>query len=149
MGRRDNRDLATGAVFILTGLGAAIWAATHLQLGSFARIGPGMFPVCVGIALAVFGAAILLPALRRAGELPAADLRPAAAVLAAVAVFAATVRLFGLVPASVGLTFVALLADGRPRPIPALVLAAILSFLAWAIFVRGLGVQLDAVRWPF
>jgi MFS family permease len=108
-----------------------------------------MFPAGAGVVLAVFGLAILAPALVRAGPRPHVEPDVAAAVLASIAAFALVVPAFGLVPATVALVVVSRLADRRGRSFATLGLAAGLSVLAWGVFVVALGVPLAAVRWPW
>jgi hypothetical protein len=148
MWKRDYSDISAGGFFLAVGLGAAGYAAAHYSLGSLRNIGPGMFPVGAGVALAGFGLAMLVPALARTGARPRFEPGVAAAVLASVAAFALVLPLFGLVPASVALVVVSRLAERHPRPVAMLVLAAILSLLVWAVFVVALGVPLAPVRWP-
>jgi hypothetical protein len=149
MWRRDYRDIAAGAFFAAVGGAAAVHAATHYAMGSLRNIGPGMFPAGAGVVLAVFGLAILAPALVRAGPRPHVEPDVAAAVLASIAAFALVVPAFGLVPATVALVVVSRLADRRGRTLARLGLAAGLSVLAWGVFVLALGVPLAAVRWPW
>jgi hypothetical protein len=146
---RDWRDIAAGGFFLVLGLAAALHAATSYRMGTLRAIGPGMFPTCIGAAMAAFGLMILVPALGRAGVRPKWEPRIAAAVLASVAAFSAVLPAFGLVPATFALTFVARLAEARRRPFGTLVLAAALSLLAWAVFVAALGVPLAGFRWPW
>ncbi len=148
MWRRDYRDIAAGGFFVVVGLAAAVYAATHYAMGSLRNIGPGAFPAGAGVALAVFGLATLVPALGRAGVRPTVEWDVAAAVLASVAAFALVLPGFGLVPATVALVVVSRLADRRARPVGTLVLALGLGLLAWAVFVLALGVPLAAFRWP-
>lgn len=148
MWKHDYRDIVAGGFFVLCGLSAAIYAALHYKLGDFSAMGPGMFPTLAGIMVALFGFGILVPAVFTVGEKPHVDLRSAAAVLAGVAAFAAAAAPFGLVPATFLLTGISMLADDRASLRAVLVLAAILSALAFTIFSWGLGVQLVAWRWP-
>lgn len=149
MWKRDYRDIVTGVFFLLCGLSAAIYAAVNYRLGDFSAMGPGMFPALAGLAVALFGIGILVPALFTAGEKPQVDLRSAAAVLAGVGAFAGTAVPFGLVPAAFLLTGISMLADNRASLRSVLVLATILSVLAYAIFSWGLGIQLYAWSWPW
>ena len=155
MSGRDTRDILTGLVFLALGLAAAAYAAATLRLGTFRAMGPGMFPLLIGLVMAGLGAAIAAPAARRAApERPAlwGELRAAVAVLASIAIFAATMRQFGLVPASLLLVLISMLAmpgGGAKRFLQGLVLALVISALAWLVFVLGLGVALQPFSWPF
>jgi hypothetical protein len=149
MWRHDYRDIVAGGFFLVLGLAAALHAAASYKLGTLRSIGPGMFPTCIGVAMAVFGLMILIPAFGRAGIRPKWEPGIAAAVLASVAAFSAVLPAFGLVPATFALTFVARLAEPRLRPGGTLALATALSLLTWAVFVAALGVPLPPFRWPW
>lgn len=134
---------------MLTGLLIAWHAYTTLDFGTVRRMGPGMFPTSIGLILAGFGIAIMVPAFFRPGTMEAIEWRSASAVLASVAVFAMMVRPFGLVPAIVSLIFVASLAEQKFRPISLIVMSASLSLMAYLIFSSGLGLPLVMWRSPF
>ena len=78
---RAYQYIAVGALLTLVGAGAAIYCSITYRSAALRDIGPGMFPACVGIALAVFGVAILLPAFFRCGQ--PAHIEPAAGVVGA------------------------------------------------------------------
>lgn len=146
--RRDYNDIIGGAILIGVGLFVAIYALTHYRMGVLRQMGPGMVPTMLGGLLCLLGLAILLPALRRTGRLPAPDYRSAIFVLGATTLFALTIQPFGLVPAIFLMTVAAGYADGKLR-LPALVaLAAILSAVAYVIFRLVLGIQITIFNWP-
>ena len=111
-------------------------------------MGPGYFPALLGGALAAMGAALALVALWRdeppAEEETRPDVRALLAVLAGLAAFALLLPQAGLVPAVAGLVVIAAQGSGQMRPGGALVLAAVLAGLSWAIFRLGLGLPLPA-----
>ena len=59
---KNLRDFLSGLVFLLFGLGFG-WAATRHPLGSAANMGPGYFPLLVGLLLGALGVFILFKAL--------------------------------------------------------------------------------------
>jgi hypothetical protein len=142
MQARDYRDIAAGGALCAAGVFAGWHAASSYNLGTIGYMGPGMFPAGVGFILAGLGLMILVPALFRTGAPPQVDWRAAAAVLASIAAFAAVARFFGLIPAAVALTILAVLADGRLGVFRTLLLALGLSLLAYLVFILGLGVPL-------
>ena len=149
MWKRNYRDAAAGSFFLICGASAAVYSGVTYRLGTFSAMGPGMFPLLGGLAVALLGLAIAIPALLVPGGKPEFDARAAAAVIGATALFAATAASFGLVLATFLLTAVSMLGSGRPRPLPMLVLASILSAVAYATFNLGLGIPLRAWNWPF
>lgn len=148
MWSRDWRDMAVGAFFLALGLGAAIYAGLHYPLGSLRNIGPGMFPLVIGCAMALCGLGIFVPATIRAG--PRFEWEPGVAlpVLASIAAFAITLPLLGLIPATVALTFIARLAEPLGGIARVLALGIILGAATWLVFGALLGVPVPALRWP-
>ena len=54
---KSQQDFFSGLMFTLVGAGFA-WGATNYTIGTGARMGPGYFPLLLGIFLAVLGAFI-------------------------------------------------------------------------------------------
>lgn len=54
---KSQKDFFSGLMFTLVG-GAFAWGATNYNIGTGARMGPGYFPLLLGIFLAVLGAFI-------------------------------------------------------------------------------------------
>jgi hypothetical protein len=151
MSRYDVKDLIGGAILIALGIFAAIFAAMTLEIGSPARMGPGLFPIALGVLLAIFGTLILVRALILRGnfELPHFETRPFLAITAASASFALTIETFGVVPAIIVLTLVARLADERIGFLRPLILGCILALMATLIFHVGLELPIYPFLWPF
>ncbi len=149
MHSKDIGDIAAGLTLFALGLAAAIYCATHYDLGTLNYMGPGMFPTGSAAVLAFFGILITVPAFTRAAPLPSINLRPALAIIAGVAGFALTISDFGLVPATILLTAITVLADRRLGIIGTLMLAAGLSLLGWLIFIFALDIPVPAFAWPF
>ena len=146
---RDYRDIMAGLLMIAIGGGAAIYAWLFYRLGTVMHMGPGMFPFGLGILLAIIGVIVVLPALVREGPpIPRPDIRSFIFVSLSLVGFALTVRWIGLVPAVVLLVLIAALADNKLGLVKSLVLAALLSVLAWFIFIYALGIPLQPFIWP-
>lgn len=59
---KSQKDFYSGLMFMLIG-GAFAWGATSYSVGTGARMGPGYFPLLLGIVLAVLGAFIMFYSL--------------------------------------------------------------------------------------
>src|SRR5690606_38453515 len=135
-------------LYVAIGLGFAGMALTY-PLGTVARIGPGYFPLGLGLLLAVIGATMIVSsrtAGRRTGREPAeaaGSLRVAALISASVVAFGLLVRPGGLGLAVVALVVASSLAAPRFHPLRTLILAIALVVLAWAIFILALGLPLS------
>lgn len=148
----DIRDLAAGILMISVGLAVALYASSHYQVGSAARMGPGFFPTMLGWVLAFLGLVIALLSFRKvvhAIEPPPFTLRPFVAVIAAVALFALLITRIGLVPTTVLMVIVTSSGSNSFQLRRAVVLGVVLSAIAWLIFSLGLQMTLPAFAWEF
>ena len=55
---KSQKDFFSGLMFLVVGGGFA-WGATTYSVGTGARMGPGYFPLLLGILLGIIGAAIM------------------------------------------------------------------------------------------
>ena len=62
MNIKSQKDFFSGVVFMAVG-GAFAWGATNYTVGSGARMGPGYFPLMLGVILALIGAVVAFKAL--------------------------------------------------------------------------------------
>lgn len=136
------------ALMLAAGLGFAGGAVAALDLGSWRRMGPGAFPLIVGSLLAVLALASMVRELRAPGDVVRADPRAVAGVGVGVAVFAFVTPLFGVMPGAALSVLGTATVTGAPGPAARLALSAAVALGVWAVFVAGLGLPLDAVRWP-
>ena len=137
---RLHRDHVTGV--LLLGIGAlAVWAGLGLGTGTIRRMGPGFFPVAMGMVLGGLGVLIALRPDTATDDQSPANLRALALICAAIAAFALLVRSAGLVPAVFAAVFLSSLADASIRPLQAIGVGAVMSALAVGVFVWGLGFQ--------
>ena len=59
---KSQRDFFAGLLYMTIGIAFA-WGATNYTIGNGARMGPGYFPLLLGIVLAVIGAIVMFRAL--------------------------------------------------------------------------------------
>lgn len=153
----EPKNVLAGLVFAAAGAGFATLSLDH-ELGSPARMGPGLFPLVLALGLSGLGVGIALSGIargkpagaQRRGEgldPPSAfPLRPLLFVPCSVALFGALLSVLGLVAAVVALVGVAALAGERFRLRETVVLALALALFSAAVFVLGLGLPLRL--WP-
>jgi hypothetical protein len=134
---------------MVAGAAYAIYAAMALPLGTLNQMGPGMFPIGLGVLLAIFGLGVLVPAFIRDEAVPAVDPRVVIAVLASLAVFALLITHVGLFPSVVATTLVGSLAIPGRRLLSRAVLCAVMLALTWVIFSVLLSLQIPLVKWSF
>jgi hypothetical protein len=147
---RDYRDIGCGVLLMLMGGFAACYASTSYELGTVHQMGPGMYPVALGVILVGLGLLLLVPAMLRAGpRLQLTEWRPLLAITAAGVAFGLTIERFGIIAAVLILTLLSALAGDKLRPLPALVLAVCLAVGSLLIFQVGLKIPVHAIAWPF
>ncbi|MBE7183724.1 MAG: tripartite tricarboxylate transporter TctB family protein [Methylobacterium mesophilicum] len=134
----DPANLACGALFILFGLFFGI-QSFGLDLGTARNMGPGYFPLVLAGLLIVFGAIILVQALRTAGE-PVGGFawRGIVFILAAPIFFGIAVRGLGFVPTLFFTGLIAAFASRRMTVGLALILALILTVFCTLVFSYAL-----------
>ena len=141
--RRSLPDILAGAIFVLIG-GAFVVGSLGYELGTPLRMGPGYFPLLVGVIVVALGLAIVLKGLI-AGEVTAFGAvawRAVAAIVAALLFFGFTVDGLGFVPASAVTALLTTLASSRVRPLRAVLVAAGLTVASTLIFVVGLQLRI-------
>lgn len=121
------------------------------EFGSARRMGPGYFPIVLSGILAVLALIEGITAvLKPHAEISApVEWRPLIAILVAVAAFAITIALLGLIPAFFVVIGLASLSEEGYGWRPALILSVITCIGAWLLFSKLLGMALPLVRWGF
>jgi hypothetical protein len=141
------RDLVAGALMVAAGLFIAAYAGTHYKIGTPSRMGPGFFPVALGLILAGLGVIIGLLAFSKSLHAltpPTFALRSVLAIPLAILVFAFLVERAGLIPAALALTCVAAIADRSLTLRRTLLLGMALALISWLVFSVGLQMTLPA-----
>jgi hypothetical protein len=154
---KSQKDFFSGLMFMLVG-GAFAWGATAYNVGTGARMGPGYFPLVLGVVLAILGAAITFKALvveTETGEkIGPWAWRPIFFVLGANLIFGVMlggVPKFGIPPMGLiagiyTLVIVASLAGERFKLRDVLILASILAVGSYMAFIVLLKLQMPV--WP-
>ncbi|MFG6082646.1 tripartite tricarboxylate transporter TctB family protein [Paracoccus methylovorus] len=137
---KDQTDIAAGLFFMALG-GFFGWQALQMEIGTSLRMGPGYFPMVLSGLLFILGAVILFKAFGRPDDEPIGRFawRGILFILPAPIFFGLTVRDLGFVPALFITTLIASQASVRMRPLPALILAIIVTIMSTLIFSYGLG----------
>lgn len=147
--KRDYRDIVGGALMLAFGAFVVIYTRANYDLGTFRKMGTGMFPFLLGIALIGFGTLVMIPAFFRPGKRPHIRVWSPIFVLSSIAAFALIITPFGLIPAICAVTVISSMAELKVRPLSLLLLCIGLSLMAWLVFRIGLGVPLAMFNAPF
>ena len=148
MASRDTRDIVGGLLLLAGGMAFSWYAAASYDLGTLRRLGPGAFPAGLGIVLAIFGMALVVPALCRPGAKLQVRVWTPIFVLSGVAAFALALRPLGLIPAVVLVVVISSFAELRIRPVSLAIMCTVLCLVAWLVFVVALRIPVPLFRWP-
>lgn len=157
MNIKSQKDFFSGLAFMVTG-GAFAWGATTYTVGSGARMGPGYFPLVLGVLLAILGAVITFKAMvveTEDGEKIGKWIwRPVGYIVAANLAFGIllgglpSIKLpaMGMVIAIIALTLISAKAGSEFKLKEILILSAILVVGSYVTFILLLKLQIQV--WP-
>jgi len=143
---RNPRDFWAGTIYLALAV-AVLWIGRAYPLGSSARMGPGYFPIALGLLLAMFGAASVARSFVRAGEpITPFAWRPLLLVLGSVVAFGLLVHGLGALIALPILIVIAAMASRYSRP-DATSVAALIGMTAFCVlvFIKGLGMPMPLI----
>jgi len=154
---KSQRDFFSGLLFIIVGVAFA-WGATSYKVGDAARMGPGYFPLLLGILMAIIGIAVTFYSLvveTEDGEkIGSFAWRPLFFIILSNLVFGVLLGglpsiglpYMGLTAAVIVLTFVAALAGSEFKFKEVLILSIVLAAVCHFTFIVALNLQFPA--WP-
>ena len=154
---KSQRDFWSGLMFMAIGVAFA-WGATTYHVGEAARMGPGYFPLVLGVVLSAMGAFIIFESLvveTEDGE-PVGSWawRPLGFIVAANLAFGIMIGglpsvglpYMGMVAAIVVLTFISALAGDQFNLKEVAILSVVLSIGSYLAFIVLLKLQFPV--WP-
>ncbi|MDB5868292.1 MAG: hypothetical protein JWP96_624 [Polaromonas sp.] len=157
MNIKSQKDFFSGLMFMGVGVAFA-WGATTYNVGNGARMGPGYFPLYLGVLMAILGAALTFKALTveafGGDKIGKWAWRPLFFVILANLVFGVLlaglpsqgIPAMGLIVAIYALVFIASMAETGWRFKATFILATILAIGSYLAFVLALKLQFPV--WP-
>ena len=154
---KSQQDFFSGLMFMAIGIGFA-WGATTYTVGEGARMGPGYFPLMLGIVLAAIGGFVVFESLvveTEDGEkIGKWAWRPLFFIILANVLFGAMIgglpsiglKPMGMIVGIYVLTFVAALAGDEFNAKEIIVLATVLAIGSYLAFIKLLNLQFPV--WP-
>lgn len=154
---KSQKDFFCGLMFMAVGVAFA-WGASTYNVGTGARMGPGYFPLMLGVLLAIIGAAVTFTALvvetEGGGKIGKIAWRPLGFVIGANVIFGILlagvdkfgIPAFGLIVGIYALVFVASMAEAGWKVKTTLILATVLAVGSYLAFVVALKLQFPV--WP-
>jgi hypothetical protein len=154
---KSQKDFFAGLMFMTAGIAFA-WGATNYTIGEGARMGPGYFPLVLGILLSIIGTFIVFEAMvvetedgEKVGKFA---WKPLFFVIGSNIVFGIAlgglpkigVPAMGLIVGIYALTFIASMAGEEHKNKEVIVLATFLAILSYLAFIVLLKLQFPV--WP-
>lgn len=155
---KSQKDFFSGLMFMVVGVGFAWGAYSGYTVGNSQRMGPGFFPLALGVLLTLLGTVIALKALvvptPDGDKIGAFAWKPLIFIILANLVFGAMIGglpsvglpPMGLVLGIYALTLIACLAGDAFNLKEALILGTILAVLSYLAFIVLLKLQFPV--WP-
>ncbi len=154
---KSEKDFYSGLMFGAVGVAFAVGASTY-NVGTGARMGPGYFPLLLGVLLAVLGAAIMFQGIvsksQTGDKLGSVAWKPLIFIIGANVLFGLLlgglpkfgIPSMGLIVGIYGLTIMASLAGDKFKLKEVLILGTLLSLLSYGAFIKLLNLQFQI--WP-
>ena len=148
----QKKDYYAGGLMTLIGIGA-VMEARHYNVGTLFHMGPGFFPIILGVVMTFLGILIAgVAATATAVDddqliMPKPEWRAWICILAGPIFFIILGNLGGLLPATFACVFVSAMGDRESTLKSALILATCVTVLGVLLFSYLLQVSLPMWRW--
>lgn len=145
----NGKDIAAGALFAAIGLFFTVSTLLTLPIGQAFAMGPGYFPLCLGVVLTALGLAICVKAIGKPAELfGQVSWRGVGLVMASIVFFGVTVRDLGFAPSLFVSVLLACLASDKLGWKAGLILSALLTAFCVGVFIYALHLPYPIIgRW--
>ncbi|NYT45439.1 tripartite tricarboxylate transporter TctB family protein [Alcaligenaceae bacterium] len=142
---RNEKDLYAGLLSI--GIGAATIAESlSYKVGRLANMGPGYFPIMIGVGLVILGSIMLVHGIASPGQTSKmkwkGNLRAVVAIMFGLLAFAFLGKYGGFIPATTALIVISALGDPNNSP-------KMIFFLSIGVLVPAIIIFNLIIRMPF
>ena len=147
----NKQDAWASGVLCVLGLGVILQGSSY-TMGSLSRMGPGFFPVALGVLLVFLGLVLLFASGLSEDEEEEDHVGPPEwrgwlCIISGVIAFIVLGRYGGLVPATFALVFISALGDRTHTLLTAFALSVFVTILGIVIFSWALELQFPMFRW--
>jgi hypothetical protein len=148
----QKKDYYAGGLMTLIGIGSVL-EARHYNVGTLFHMGPGFFPIILGVIMTFLGILIAgVAATATAADddqliMPKPEWRAWACILAGPILFIIFGNLGGLIPAVFACVFVSALGDRESTLKSSFILAVAVTVCGVALFSYLLQVSIPMLRW--
>lgn len=125
-------EFVAGGIVIILGVGV-VYEGFNYPMGSLRNVGPGIFPLLLGVVLSALGCAIIAEGRNSIAAVPKVPWRAILAISAALGSFAFSIERMGAFVSIFALIFISGLAEREFRPV-----ALLLTSLALCAFTAAL-----------
>ena len=139
-------EIAAATLLLLLGLYMVVQGLGY-SIGTPRQMGPGFFPVMVGVALALLALGVIVEVRFSRAPLPDLPFKPLAGIAAGLAVFALTVDSLGLIPSSYFLILLSLAGDSTVSWKQALAIATAVAVMGYLVFGLVFRLSLSPFWW--
>lgn len=134
-------ELGAALVFFLLGLYMALEGSRY-GVGTITRIGPGFFPVSIGVLLMGLSVAVAFEVRHSLAAAPHIPARVTAVLAVSVLAFGLLVTTAGFIPAVFAVVFISRFAQPGNNVLASTILAASLAIVGWLVFIVGFNLPL-------
>lgn len=147
----NKQDAWASGVLCALGLGVILQGSTY-AMGTLSRMGPGFYPVALGVLLVFLGIVCLFSSGLSTDDEDTEHIGPPEwrgwlCIIGGVVSFIVLGRYGGLVPATFALVFISSLGDRTHTLVTALALSVFVTILGIVIFSWALELQFPMFRW--
>ncbi|KRA53090.1 hypothetical protein ASD80_13955 [Devosia sp. Root635] len=136
-------------MFLAIAIYVSVSTLVGLDIGSLDQMGPGFFPLALGVILGVIGVVVLASVKPDEDEMPPVNWRAVCLIGAAPVAFGLTVRSLGLVPALIVSVALATLSSSSIRPLNAVLVIVGVTVFCVVLFKFGIRVPYDLINRRF
>jgi hypothetical protein len=148
--RHLHRDFWGGGLMVVLGILVIAQGASY-SIGTLSRMGPGYFPVALGVILVLTGVAIAVKGYIDSPQVEEKPLPPEwrawFLICASIVAFVLLAEYTGLAPATFAIVFISALADRDNTWKQALVLSTAIVIVCVVVFWWALQLQIPLFRW--
>lgn len=147
MHKTSGVDVLAGMLTTGLGLGVSGYAFAKFPSSGLSDVGPGLFPLLVGILLTFCGLAMSVQGARNGARALQLTWRRAAVIVLSVFCFIGVVKWFGLVPAICVLVLISSLASAQYIGfLKSCIVAVFMCMFVYFTFTLGLGQHVDYLK---
>jgi uncharacterized membrane protein YfcA len=148
--KQYNKDYYGGGLMIFLGLAISL-TGMHYEIGTLQRMGPGFFPVAIGVLMILTGAVIALSAKTAAPADADKTLEPEwrgwICIIAGIVAFIILGKHGGLLPATFAIVFISAMGDRQNTLKAAAILSLAMCAISAAVFWWALKMPFPLFAW--